>query len=711
MNAMPGKIRRASACPHDCPSTCALEVEVLDGRRVGRFYGAADNSYTAGVICAKVARYAERVHNPDRLTQALVRIGPKGSGQFAPIGIEEALDRVAEGFLAAERRLGAQTVWPYFYAGTMGLVMRDGINRLRHAKRYSGQYSTICTALSWAGWKAGHGRNTGVDPREMTESDCVVIWGTNAVVTQVNVMTHAVRARKERGAPIVAVDVYDNATMKQADVRLLVRPGTDGALACGVMHVLFRDGLADRAYMARYADDPAGLEAHLASRDPAWASAICGVPSADIEAFAHLLGRRPRAFFRIGYGFARSRNGAASLHAVTSIPIVLGSWQHKGGGALHSNSGMFGWNKRLIEGLDLVDPSVRTLDQTRIGAVLDGDAEALKGGPPVTALLIQNTNPMTVAPDQTVVRRGFSREDLFTVVHEQVMTDTARMADIVLPATMFVEHDDVYQGGGQQHILLGPKLIEPPGDCLSNHEVICALARRLGLDHPSFGTSARDLIDGTLRDSGHGTLEALERDRWIDCQQPFEKAHFLDGFGWPDGRFRFRPDWAAAAATAPGAAAPGPAMPVFPDHWAVIEAADEAHPFRLATSPARNFLNSSFTDAPTSLAKEERPTVLIHPDDAATLGIRNGGRVELRNTRGAVRLHAKLFDGLRRGVLVAESVWPNSFYEDGRGINMLTGADAPAPVGGGAFHDNKVAIRPLDPHDGTTPVAGLSPGG
>ena len=228
MNKPLGPIRMASACPHDCPSTCALEVEVFDGRTIGRVYGAADNSYTAGVICAKVARYAERVHNPDRLLHPLLRTGPKGSGQFARISWDEALDRTAEAFLAAERAHGPEAVWPYYYAGTMGLVMRDGINRLRHAKRYSGQFSTICTSLSWAGYLAGTGRMSGADPREMAKSDCVVLWGTNAVVTQVNVMTHAIRARKERGAKIVVVDVYDNATMRQADVKLIVRPGTDG---------------------------------------------------------------------------------------------------------------------------------------------------------------------------------------------------------------------------------------------------------------------------------------------------------------------------------------------------------------------------------------------------------------------------------------------------------------------------------------------------
>ncbi|MDQ0469036.1 molybdopterin-containing oxidoreductase family protein [Labrys wisconsinensis] len=692
MNKPLGPIRRASACPHDCPSTCALEVEVFDGKAIGRVYGAADNSYTAGVICAKVARYAERVHHADRLMHPLLRTGPKGSGDFKRISWDEALDRIAEAFLDAERRHGAEAVWPYYYAGTMGLVMRDGINRLRNAKGYSGQFSTICTNLSWAGYMVGHGRMTGADPREMAKSDCIVLWGTNAVVTQVNVMTHATRARKERGAKIVAVDVYDNATMKQADIKLIVRPGTDGALACGVMHILFRDGLADRKYLEKYADCPEEFEEHLSTRTPEWASSICGVPVAEIEAFARLLGERPKTFFRLGYGFARSRNGSAAMHAVSAIPVVLGAWQHEGGGALHSNSGMFGWRKSLIEGLDVRDPKVRQLDQSRIGAILTGDPKALWSGPPVTAMLIQNTNPVSVAPDQDKVKRGFAREDLFVAVHEQVMTDTAKVADIVLPATMFVEHDDVYQAGGQQHILLGPKLIEPPGECRDNHEVISALARRVGAQHPGFDMTPRELIDATLRASNRGTLEELERQRWIDCQQPFEKAHFLDGFGWPDGKFRFKADWRRVPYAAPAKFGPIDTMPAFPDHWAAIEAADEAHPFRLATSPARNYLNSSFTETPTAITKEERPTVLIHPEDAAANGIAEGDKVELSNPRGAVRLHARLFGGLRRGVLVAESIWPNSAYEDGRGINTLTGADAPAPVGGAAFHDNKVAL-------------------
>ncbi len=685
----------ASACPHDCPSTCALEVEVFDKATIGRMRGAADNAYTAGVICAKVARYAERVHHPDRLKQPLRRTGAKGSGQFAPISWDDALDIVAEQFLRAEQKHGSETVWPYYYAGTMGHVMRDGIQRLRHAKRYSGFFSTICVNPAWTGFIAGTGKLAGVDPREMAKSDLVVIWGTNAANTQVNVMTHVTRARKERGAKLIVVDVYMNATMEQADLPVLIRPGTDGALACAVMHCLFRDGKADWDYLQRYTDAPCELAAHLQSRGPEWAAKITGCPAETIETFARLVGATKRTYFRLGYGFSRSRNGAFNMHAASCIAAVTGAWKYEGGGAFHNNSGVFHLDKTLIEGDDMRDRSIRMLDQSRIGPILTGDAEALQGGGPVTALLIQNTNPVAVAPDQETVKRGFARDDLFVCVHEQFMTDTAKMADVVLPATMFVEHDDFYTAGGSQYILLGPKLIDPPDDCRSNHEVICALARRLGAHHPGFAMTARELIDVTLRKSGWGTLADLEKNRWIDCQPDFATAHYLNGFAYPDGKFRFKPEWPTVPFNRWHRVVPSRPIPRLPDHWEVIEEADAEHPFRLATSPSRGFLNSTFTETPTSLARERRPEVMIHPGDAAAYGIGHGDAVALGNRRGTVRLHARLFDGVRRGVLIAESVWPNSAYADGRGINTLTGADAVAPFGGAAFHDSKVWLRKL----------------
>src|SRR6201747_1028459 len=681
-----------STCPHDCPSACALDIEVIGGQTIGRVRGSKLQTYTAGVVCAKVARYAERIHHPDRLMYPQRRTGPKGSGQFARISWDEALDEIAARFNEAEREFGAASVWPYYYAGTMGLVMRDGINRLTHVKKYSRFYSTICANVARVGFVAGTGKIAGVDPREMGVSDLIVIWGTNPVNTQVNVMTHATRARKERGAKIAAIDVYNNDTMKQADIKILLRPGTDGAFACGVMHVLFREGYADREYLARYTDCPAELEMHLATRTPEWASSICGVPVAEIEAFARAVGQTKRTFFRLGYGFTRSRNGAAQMHAALCIPAVTGAWQYEGGGAFFNNFAIWKFNESIIEGHDARDNSTRVLDQSRIGRILTGDATALKNGPPVKAMLIQNTNPMTVAPEQALERQGFARDILLMVLHEQFMTETAQMADIVLPATMFMEHDDLYYGGGHQHISVGAKLIEPSGECRSNHEVLQGLGRRLKVSHRGFDLTPRELIDETLKLSGHGDIDTLQADLWRDIQPDFGPRLTPAGFCLANRKFHFKADWAHPPWGNPGMG-PWEQMPSLPDHWTIIEEADEAHPFRLATSPSRSFLNTSFNETPSSIAREGPPSVMMHPADAALLGIADGDAVTLGNTRGETTLIAKLFDGVRRGVLIAESVHPNKAHIGGRGINMLTGAEAVAPIGGAAFHDNKVWIK------------------
>ena len=703
MNIATGDLKKNSightACPHDCPSTCALDVEIGADGRIGRMRGAADNTYTAGVICAKVARYAERLYHPDRLLHPMRRSGAKGSGNFSPIGWDAALDEIAEAFIRAEARHGSETVWPYYYAGTMGWVQRDSIDRLRHAKKYSGFFSSICVNPAWTGFAMGTGALHGVDPREMALSDCVVIWGTNAVATQVNVMTHAIRARKERGAPIVVVDIYDNPTMKQADMALVLRPGTDAALACAAMHVAFRDGYADRAYLARYTDDPEGLEAHLRDRTPEWASAITGLSVEEIEAFSRLVGQTKKTYFRLGYGFTRSRNGAVSMHAALSLPTVLGSWQYEGGGAFHTNSDIFGMSKSLLTGQSMVDPAIRNLDQSQLGRVLTGDAEALRGGPPVTAMLIQNTNPANVLPEQRLVRAGFARDDLFVAVHEQFMTETAEIADIVLPATMFVEHDDIYRGGGQSHILLGPKLVEPPETVRTNLFVIEELAKRLGVaDKPGFGLSAREHIDIILKHTDLPGYDGLAEEKWIDRQPAFRHAHYLDGFGHADGKFHFRPDWQArdnpmsppANIDLMGAYA---ALPDFPDFCAVIEIEDADHPYRLATPPARNFLNSTFAETKTSRTKEGRPEVMLSKEDAAREGIEDGAIVTIGNARGSIRIHARVGDAVRPGVLVAEGLWPNKAHLDGEGINVLTGADCVAPYGGAGLHDNRVWLR------------------
>ncbi len=660
----------------------------MDARTIGRVHGAKDNPYTAGVICAKVARYAERVHHPGRLTTPLRRIGEKGGGAdaFAPISWDEALDEVASAMQAAADRHGPEAVWPYFYAGTMGLVQRDGIQRLRHVMRYSRQHSTICSSLSDAGWLAGVGVKRGVDSREIQDSDLIVVWGTNPVNTQVNVMTHIARARKNRGAKLVVIDPYRTGTAAQADVHLAVRPGTDGALACGVMHVLFKEGYADRAYMAKYADAPDELEAHLESRTPEWAAAITGLRADEIVSFARLYGQTQRSYIRVGYGFSRSRNGAASIHAVTCLPTVTGAWQHRGGGALYSNGGLYGLDMGLIEGHDALDKSTRILDQSRIGPILCGDPQDIGDGPPVAAIFIQNTNPMVVCPDLNKVHEGFRRDDLFVCVHEQFLTETAAMADVVLPATTFLEHDDVYIASGHTFIQVTRAVIEPCGESRSNHQVLCGLAERLGAHHAGFEMTEWEIIDATLKASGLPDAETVHAAHWYDCALDFESGHFLNGFAGPDGRFRFKPDWAAIGRDADR-------MPALPDFAEIIDTADPEHPFRLVAAPARSFLNSSFTETVTSQEREGRPTALIHPDDCAALRINADDRVRLGNRQGSVVVHARPFDGLQRGVVVVESIWPNHAFEEGIGINALVSADPGPPKGGAVFHDTAIWLR------------------
>lgn len=679
--------RLPSTCPHDCPSTCALEVERIDDQTIGRVYGAKANPYTAGVLCAKVGRYAERVHHPDRLRTPLRRIGDKGVGRsaFQTISWDAALDEIAEQFIQRALRYSAESIWPYFYAGTMGLVQRDGIERLRHVMGYSRQHSTICNTLSDAGWLAGVGVKRGIDPREMQNADLIIVWGGNPVHTQVNVMHHIALARRQRGAKLVVVDPYRTATAEKADLHLMLRPGTDAALCCAVMNILLAEDYADHDYMARYTDVPDQLTEHLAGKTPAWAADITGLSVDQIESFARLYGKTQRSFIRIGYGFSRSRNGAANLHAVSCLPAITGAWQYPGGGALYSNGGLYHIDYTMIKGLDRLDQSIRLLDQCQIGPILCNDAAALAGGAPVSALFIQNTNPMVVTPASEQVREGFDRSDLFIAVHEQFLTETAQMADIVLPATTFLEHDDLYVAGGHTFLQVAKPVIEPFADCRSNHEVLCALAKRLGAEHPGFELTAAELIDATLARSAYPDAEQIYQQQGYDCALDWEQMHFLQGFGHQDGRFHFRPDWTAIGTDSE-------CMPILPDHMTIIDQASAECPFRLVAAPARHFLNTSFTETPTSRRYEQQPTVKIHPEDCQQLGLATGSLARLGNKQGSVVVTVEAFTGLQRGVVVVESIWDNSAFAEGRGINTLVSPDPGPPNGGGVFHDTAIWI-------------------
>ena len=681
-------IRQRSVCPHDCPSVCALDVEIIDSQTVGRLYGTKSHSYTKGVICAKVARYAERIHHPDRLYTPLRRVGDKGVGcsAFEAIGWSDALDLIAEKFKRITESVSAEAIWPFHFAGTMGLVQRDGLDRFRHTLGTSRQHSTYCTTLSDAGWVAGTGAKRGADTRLMRHSDLIVVWGGNPVNTQVNVMHHIAQARHASQAKLVVIDPYRTRTAAKADYHLQLRPGTDGALACAVMHVLFAEGLADRAYLALHTDKPAEFETHLKTRTAEWAAAITGLSVDEIVGFARLYGSTKKSFIRLGYGFSRSRNGAVNMHAASCLPAVTGAWQVEGGGALYGNSAIYNLDRTLIQGLDVPHQHTRLFDQSRIGEVLCSNPDDLQGGPPVAALFVQNTNPAVVAPDTNRVLAGLQRTDLFTVVHEQFMTETAAYADIILPATMFLEHDDIYTASGHTHLQIGKRLIDVPAECRSNHQVLAELAIRLGLQHPGFDMDASALIDATLAHSGLPSADTVWQQGGIDLALEFEQANFLTGFATPNKRFHFAPDWSTV----------GPnfsAMPAMPDHWEVIDRPTTSCPLRLVAAPARQFLNTSFSETPTARRMEKQPTALLHPQDLQVYAIKSGDLVTLGNALGEVSLLAKAFDGLQVGTVIVEGLWPNDAFAGGIGINALISSEPGKPNGGAVYHDTAIWAR------------------
>ena len=446
------------------------------------------------------------------------------------------------------------------------------------------------------------------------------------------------------------------------------------------MHVLFAEGFADWDYLRRHTDCPDELAAHLQDAHAGLGSRDHRLARLRPSSSSHVcMGAASAAYIRCHHGFSRSRNGAANMHAVTCLPAVTGAWQHPGGGALYGHTGIYPLDRTLIEGLDLVDRSVRDLDQSRLGPILTGDADALKGGPPVTALLVQNTNPAMVCPELHKVHAGLAREDLFTCVHEQFMTETAAFADIVLPATTFLEHDDFYTASGHTHV---------PGDAQGDRsarrgarEPLCDL--RAG---EAARRAASRLRDERLGD--HGCRRCIRSGMWDaqtnyerggqDFAYPFEKMHFLDGFDTADRKFHFRGDWQRFGGR-------WQEMPVLPDHLNVIDNATADKPFRLIAAPARTFLNSTFTETPSSVKRERRPTVLIHPEDCAALGVAEGDRVRLGNERGEVIVHVKPHEGQQRGVVVVEGIWPNRHFENGIGINALTSADPGGPTAARCF--------------------------
>jgi anaerobic selenocysteine-containing dehydrogenase len=674
-----------SVCPHDCPSACALLIDARDGR-LAAVTGDPDHPFTRGIICGKVRAYAERIDSPLRVLRPLRRTGRKGAGQFTPVTWDDAIAEIAARWRGIIESDGAEAILPFSYAGTMGQIQYYAGHPLFHALGASRLERTICVATAYAGWRATVGAVTGNDSEQMVGADLVVLWGINAAYTSVNVMTLVSRARA-RGAYVVAIDPYRTPTAAQADEHLQVRPGTDAALALAVMHVLVQEGCIDPRYIARATVGYDRLAAEVKGWPPERVAAITGVPAERITAFARRYGAGPRTFVRIGIGLSRHDNGGMTCRTLACLPALTGAYADPHGGALLSSGGAFGLDLSVFERPDLLPrPAPRAINMIQLGRALTDPALR----PAVRALYVYNANPAAVCPDQIRVLRGLAREDLFTVVHEQVLTDTACWADLVLPATMSMEHEDLYRSYGHFHLQLAGPVLRPPGEAQPNWEVFGRLARALEVAESHYGRSPVDLIRDALARGDASvrgiTYERLREEGSVRLSLPRPYLPFADGAPTPSGKVELY----SAALAAQG-------LPPLPTYVPLREGPESAdlvgrYPLQCIVPPNRFFLNSSFSQSERLRARQGTPTVLLSPQDAVARDIQDGDVVRVASARGQARFTARVNDAARPGVVVIEGIWWHRFHPGGRNVNVLT-SDRVTDMGGGpALHSNLVQV-------------------
>jgi anaerobic selenocysteine-containing dehydrogenase len=677
-----------SVCPHDCPSQCALQVTVEAGR-ITDVVGDARHPFTRGVICGKVHDYAERVYGTTRVARPLRRVGLKGEGRFEPIGWDEAVDEIAHRWRRVIAQWGAEAILPYSYGGTLGLVQNRAGHALFYALGASQLDRTICVSTAYAGWQGTLGTVSGNDSEQMVDSELIVLWGINASHTHINAMTLVKRARR-RGAFVICVDPYRTPTARQADWHLMPRPGTDGALALGVMHVLIGEGRVDQEYIRRATLGFTALAQHVKQYDPERVAAITGLAAADVVAFAHRYGATRAAFIRVGIGLSRHDNGGMTCRTIACLPALTGAYAHPAGGALLASSGAFGLSNAVIERPDLMpQPAPRMINMIQLGrALTDPDL-----APPVKALYVYNANPASITPNQELVLQGLAREDLFTVVHEQHLTDTTDYADLVLPATTSMEHTDCYKSYGHFYVQLARPVIAPEGEARSNWAVTRLLAPAMGLRDPHFSKSEDDLIRESLASGDPSiegiTLERLEAEHSVRLRLSRPYLPFADGAPTPSGKVEFLSESLARAG-----------LPALPTYTPLVEGPEHAeltrrYPLQCIVPPNRFFLNSSFSQSELMRRRQRGPAVLLHPADGAARGIRTGDAVMVRSARGEARFTAELTDDTREGVAVVEGIWWSKHQPGGRGVNALTD-DRTADMGGGpALHSNLVQVERL----------------
>jgi anaerobic selenocysteine-containing dehydrogenase len=674
------------ACPHDCPDTCALQTTVEAGRVI-RVAGHPDHPTTAGTLCTKVSRYTERTYSADRLTVPLRRVGAKGEGRFEPLSWESALDLIGERLARIAAR-EPQAILPYSYAGTMGWVQGEGMAmRFFHKLGASLLDRTICSSPGMTALQYTLGGSVGMDVERFVDSRLILIWGSNPITSSVHFWRLAQEA-KRRGARLVAIDPYCSDTALKCDQHVPLRPGTDAAFALGMIRVLIEDGLIDRDYVERYT---LGFEA-LAERAAVWTpdrvAEVCAIPSDTVVSLAREYGQIRPAAIRLNYGMQRVRGGGNAVRAIACLPALVGAWRDPAGGLLLSSSQMVPTTPARHTRPDLIPggPSrkPRTINMIEIGQAL------LSADPPIEAVVVYNANPLAVAPDSEQVVRGFSREDLFTVVIEQFRTDTADFADIVLPATTQLEHFDVHKAYGHWYVLANHPAIAPIGEARPNADIFRALAARMGLKDAALTASdldiARDAMDWSHPAAGGACLEDVLERGWIRMHHP--PAPFAEGgFPTPSGRCEFWSERLAQQGLDP-----------LPDYLPPLESRESnpelarRYPLALISPPARNFLNSSFANVASLVAIEREPRCEMHPDDASRRGIRDGDPVKVFNDRGRFLVRARVSERIRPGVVLAWGLWWPKSVPGGRNVNAVT-STAQTDLGRGpTFYDCLVEV-------------------
>jgi anaerobic selenocysteine-containing dehydrogenase len=680
------------ACPHDCPDTCAMLVTVEGGRAV-HVAGDPEHPVTQGFLCAKVNRYVERTYHADRLTTPLRRTGPKGSGQFQRITWDDALGEIAERLTAiAQSADGPQAILPYSYAGTMGLVQGEAMDhRFFHLLGASMLDRTICSMAGTVGMQMTVGANVGADGEGVPESDLVLLWGTNTLTANPHLWPFILEARK-RGAPIICIDPIRTRTAQQCDEWHAIRPGTDAALALGMMHVLFARDLLDHDYLERYTLGHEALRARAAEWTPARTSAVTGLSEETIESLGERFGRARAAFIRVNYGLQRHAGGGMAVRNIACLPALAGHWRRPGGGVQLSTSANFRFNRAALQRPDL-SPPVRTINMIRLGDALTLP-DAGVGGPPVKAMIVYNSNPAAVAPDRNAVLRGLAREDLFTVVLEHFQTDTADWADIVLPATTQLEHWDIHFAYGHHYVTLNRPSIAPLGESRPNSEIFRQLAARMGITHDVMRDDDLTLIKQALDSQSPKlqgvTLEKLLEHGWTRLNVPTPYLPYAEGaFTTPSGKCELHSARMAELGLDP--------LPAYIPPYESVErdpALVQRFPLTLISSPAHTFLNTTFANV-TSLRRQARePEVLLHPADAARRGIAPGMMVTVHNDRGAFLAKARVEPSIREGVAWAPSIWWGKLAGDGANANQTTSQRETDLGHGPVFYDNQVEISP-----------------